>query len=92
VLMTSRIRIGLFAAVATALTLATSACGPAAITGSTLCRDYLTHTGQERSDAAIRLSSELHAQDPGSPMWAPNLDYNCGHSPKDTVRQAFGLR
>ena len=65
-------------------------CGEAAITGDTTCREYLTHTQQERADAATQLSVQLHATDPGNPMWAFELDSWCGSSPDKAVRSAFG--
>jgi hypothetical protein len=60
------------------------------LTGSSLCRDYMKLPRDQRYDTAIRLSSELHARDAGNPLWAPNLDYNCGQSPSSTIRSAFG--
>lgn len=79
---------------AVALTLATAValtgCGSQKLTADSTCQDYLQRPGQERSDTAIRLSSELRATDAGNPMWAMNLDYNCGQSPNSTLRSAFG--
>lgn len=65
-------------------------CGAAKLTPDSLCNDYLQRPQQERYDTAIRLSAQLHAEDAGSPMWPLNLDYNCAHSPHETLRQAFG--
>jgi hypothetical protein len=65
-------------------------CGAGKLTADSRCSDYLQRPQQERYDTAIRLSAALHAQDAGSPMWPLNLDYNCAHSPGETLRQAFG--
>jgi hypothetical protein len=65
-------------------------CGAAALTADSRCSDYLQRPQQERYDTAIRLSASLHVQDAGSPMWPLNLDYDCAHNPKETLRQAFG--
>jgi hypothetical protein len=71
--------------------LGAAACGPGQqLTGASLCRDYLKLPADERSDAALRLSSEVHAKDAGNPMWALNLDYNCSQTPNKTIRSAFG--
>jgi hypothetical protein len=67
------------------------ACGAPKLTADSKCKDYLQLPSQERSDTAVRLSSELGAESAGNPMWAMNLDYNCGQSPNGTLRSAFGL-
>lgn len=73
------------------LVLSTSACsGDSQISADTKCADYLGHPGNERSDAAIRISSELGVSDAGNPMWALSLDSACGSNREMTVRQAFG--
>jgi hypothetical protein len=66
------------------------ACGTPKLTADSTCQQYLQRPGQERSDTAIRLSSELRAADAGNPMWALNLDYTCGQGPSQTLRGAFG--
>ncbi len=69
-----------------------SACNAAdeGITTDTTCRDYLQFPGNERSDAAIRISAEVPGvSNPGNPMWALSLDAACGSSPSKTIREIF---
>lgn len=83
-------RITAIASLALVTLAAIAACGTPKLTADSTCQEYLQRPGQERSDTAIRLSSELRATDAGNPMWALNLDYNCGQSPNSTLRSAFG--
>lgn len=69
--------------------LALGGCGQGEITADTSCEEYLTHEGQERSDAAVRISSEMGAQNGGNPMWALSLDAACGSNPSMTLREYF---
>lgn len=64
-------------------------CGTTTITADTTCKDYLQFPGDERRDAAIRLSSELGAANGGNPMWAMSMDAACGRSPNMTIREYF---
>lgn len=60
------------------------------ITADTTCSDYLKHPGNERSDAAIRLSAEVPGvSSPGNPMWALSLDAACGSAPSKTIGEIF---
>lgn len=60
------------------------------ITADTTCREYLQFPGNERSDAAIRISAEVPGvSSPGNPMWAMSLDAACGSSPSKTIREIF---
>lgn len=60
------------------------------ITADTTCQEYLQFPGNERSDAAIRISAEVPGvSSPGNPMWALSLDSACGSSPSKTIREIF---
>lgn len=60
------------------------------ISADTTCRDYLQFPGNERSDAAIRISSEVPGvSSPGNPMWALSLDAACGGNPDMTIGEYF---
>jgi hypothetical protein len=72
-----------------AAVLALGGCGQQEITADTSCKDYLAHEGAERSDAAVRLSSELGAPNGGNPMWALSLDAACGSNRDMTLRDYF---
>lgn len=79
-------------ALAVFMTIAISACDQAdkGITADTTCREYLQFPGNERSDAAIRISAEVPGvSSPGNPMWAMSLDAACGGSPNKTIREIF---
>ena len=38
----------------------------------------------------MRLSAQLHAEDPGNPMWGLDADYLCTNNPGATLRTVFG--
>lgn len=65
-------------------------CGPAQLSATSLCSDYLKRSSDERLEAAVRLSTEFRSMSAGSSMWAANLNYTCGEDPKQTLREAFG--
>ena len=67
-----------------------SACGNPRLTADSKCIDYIQSDGQTRYDAAIRITTELHFQDAGNPMWEMNLDASCGQQPTRTIREALG--
>ena len=66
-----------------------AACDSGALSASTTCAQYLQQPQSDRYDAATRLSSELHASDPGNPMWGMSLGSACGADPKMTLGQYF---
>jgi hypothetical protein len=66
-----------------------AACDGGSINATTTCAQYLQQPQSNRYDAATRLSSELHASDPGNPMWGMSLDAACGADPNMTVGQYF---
>lgn len=69
-----------------------SACGigEAPITEATTCRDFLARPGDERSDAAVRISAEIDGvSSPGNPMWAMSLAAACGSAPDKTIGDVF---
>lgn len=66
-------------------------CGEKPLTADSTCRDFLSHPGDERADAAVRISSEIEGvPNPGNTMWALSLDGACGGDPARTLREAFG--
>jgi hypothetical protein len=66
-----------------------TACTGGGITASTTCAQYLQQSQTDRYDDAVRLSAELHATDPGNPMWSMSLDSACGADPNMTLGQYF---
>jgi hypothetical protein len=61
------------------------------ITLATTCGDYLQHhDASTRYDAAIRMSVDFNVDDPGNPMWGPNMDSVCGSAPDMTFGGYFG--
>jgi hypothetical protein len=61
-----------------------------AISADTTCKEYLSRPGEERYDAAIRVSSEVEGvSNPGNPMWALSLDGACGSAPSMTLGEYF---
>lgn len=61
-----------------------------AISAETTCEEYLSRPGEERYDAAIRISSEVEGvSNPGNPMWALSLDSACGSAPTMTLGEYF---
>jgi hypothetical protein len=60
------------------------------ISASTSCEEYLTRPGEERHDAAIRISSEVEGvSSPGNPMWGLSLDSACGSNSSMTIGEFF---
>jgi hypothetical protein len=50
-------------------------CGGYQITADSTCQQYLQLPGEERHDAAQRISAEIKGVDsPGNPMWGLSLD------------------
>lgn len=87
-LRSSRTRLAPWALLATA---SVSGCGEAELTADSSCREYLDRARAERTDAAVRISSQVEAvPNPGNPLWANSLDASCGSAPSRTLRQAFG--
>ncbi|HMS71485.1 MAG TPA: hypothetical protein PKB03_00475 [Baekduia sp.] len=73
--------------------LASIGCGgdaQADITKDTSCRDYINAPSDVRHDAAIRISIDVGASNPGNPMWALTADAACGSNPDATVGAAVG--
>ena len=67
------------------------ACGQDELTANSTCREYFDRPGDERADAAIRISTQVEGvSSPGNPLWARNLDASCGAPPSSTLREAFG--
>jgi len=81
-------------AAATALAcIAMAGCSAGAeeISAETTCEEYLNHPGEERQDAAVRISSEIDGvSSPGNPMWGLSLDGACGSNPAMTIGEYFG--
>lgn len=72
--------------------LAAAGCSAGAeeISASTTCEEYLNRSGEERQDAAIRISTEFDGvSSPGNPMWALSLDSACGSDPSMTIGEYF---
>lgn len=66
-------------------------CGTNAISADTSCRDYLQRPGDERHDAAVRISADIGGvSNPGNPMWGLSLDGACGSNPSMTIGEYFG--
>lgn len=64
--------------------------GAEEISASTTCEEFLNRSGEERQDAAIRISSEIDGvSSPGNPMWALSLDSACGSDPSMTIGEYF---
>lgn len=60
------------------------------MSADTTCEEYLNRPGEERGDAAIRISSEIDGvSSPGNPMWALSLDGACGSNPSMTIGEYF---
>src|SRR3712207_4230328 len=77
---------------ALALGMTLLACGgKEELTADSTCREFLDRPSDERTDATVRLSSEIEGvSSPGNRMWALSLEGACGSSPSMTLRQAFG--
>jgi hypothetical protein len=75
---------------ACALAVGAVGCGTQDITAGTTCAEYLEQPGQERHDAAVRISAEVDGvSNPGNPMWGLSLDAACGSNPSMTVGEYF---
>lgn len=78
--------------IAAAACLAAAGCsaGAGEISVDTTCEEYLSRAGEERQDAAIRISSEVDGvSSPGNPMWALSLDSACGSNPSMSIGEYF---
>lgn len=83
-------RIAVSIATVVCLTAAGCSAGAEEISASTTCEEYLNRSGEERHDAAIRISSEVDGvSSPGNPMWALSLDSACGSDPSMTIGDYF---
>lgn len=88
--MTRCRRIAVSVAAAVSLVAAGCATGAEEISADTTCEEYLTRSGEERHDAAIRISSEIDGvSSPGNPMWGLSLDSACGSNPSATIGEYF---
>lgn len=83
-------RIVVAAAATACLFAAGCSAGNEEISADTTCEEYLNRPGEERQDAAIRISSEIDGvSSPGNPMWALSLDSACGSNPSMTIGEYF---
>lgn len=83
-------RIAVSIAAVACLTAAGCSAGAEEMSASTTCEEYLNRSGEERQDAAIRISSEIGGvSNPGNPMWALSLDSACGSNPSMTIGEYF---
>lgn len=88
--MTSFRRIAGPITVVACLAAAGCSAGAEEISADTTCEEYLNRSGEERQDAAIRISSEVDGvSSPGNPMWALSLDSACGSNPSMTIGEYF---
>ena len=78
--------------IATVVCLLAAGClvGAEEVSVGTTCEEYLSRSGEERQDAAVRISSEVDGvSSPGNPMWALSLDSACGSNPSMTIGEYF---
>jgi len=77
---------------AVALSAGLASCGgDKELTADSTCREFLNRPADERSDAAIRISTELEGvSNPGNPMWAASVSAACGSAPAATLRETYG--
>lgn len=62
------------------------------LTANSTCGDYLsTQTGTRRA-AAARISTDLHANVAGNPVWGTSLDAECGSAPDIRLRAFFAAQ
>ena len=62
------------------------------ITADSTCGDYLSTQADTRHAAAARISTDLHANGGGKPVWGTSLDAECGSAPDTKLRAYFAAQ
>jgi len=62
------------------------------VTADSTCGDYLSTQDDARHAAAARISTDLHANGAGKPVWGTGLDAECGSAPDTKLRAYFAAQ
>jgi hypothetical protein len=87
--MTTSRKIGALGASLVVLSLLGSGCAGSGLSASSSCKDFMTASQEEQTQAISTLSSQFDTPEVATPLGSPSIAYSCSSDPEMTLAELF---